>query len=146
MSRNFYSEIHLHIVWHTKESAPLLTPSVEPVAHRHIVAKARQLPGIYFHEIGGTETHVHLAVRIVPAIRISEMIGQLKGYSAHETNREWAGSEPVLHWQDGYGAVSFGTRNLPWVTSYIRNQKSHHANGTIEDRLERIVAEDEQWA
>ena len=26
MSRNYYSEIHLHIVWHTKNSLPLLTP------------------------------------------------------------------------------------------------------------------------
>ena len=32
MSRNFYSEIHLHIVWHTKESLPLLTPEVELLA------------------------------------------------------------------------------------------------------------------
>lgn len=25
MSRNYYSEINLHIVWHTKNSLPLLT-------------------------------------------------------------------------------------------------------------------------
>ncbi len=33
MSRNYYSEINLHIVWHTKNSLPLLTPDVESLAH-----------------------------------------------------------------------------------------------------------------
>jgi argininosuccinate lyase len=33
MPRNYYSEINLHIVWHTKTSSPLLTPTVEPDAH-----------------------------------------------------------------------------------------------------------------
>ena len=36
MSRNYYSEIHLHFVWHTKESSPLLTPQVESHAHREL--------------------------------------------------------------------------------------------------------------
>ena len=28
MSKNYYSEINLHIVWHTKESLPLLIPEI----------------------------------------------------------------------------------------------------------------------
>ena len=34
MSKSFYSEINLHIVWHTKTSLPLLTPIIEPIAYR----------------------------------------------------------------------------------------------------------------
>ena len=44
----------------------------------------------------------------------------------------------VLQWQIGYGVVSFGTRELPWVVDYIRNQREHHAAGSVYDRLERI--------
>jgi hypothetical protein len=45
--------------------------------------------------------------------------------------------------------VSFGTRNLEWVKGYVRNQREHHAKGTLQDRLERTtpvegVAEAEQ--
>ena len=29
MSRNYYSEINLHLIWHAKGSLPLLTPQVE---------------------------------------------------------------------------------------------------------------------
>jgi hypothetical protein len=32
MSRNDYGQISLHSVWHTKNSLPLLTPTVEPLA------------------------------------------------------------------------------------------------------------------
>src|SRR5438067_12398799 len=35
MSRNYYGEIHLHMIWHTKDSLPLLTPQLEPVVHRY---------------------------------------------------------------------------------------------------------------
>ena len=45
----------------------------------------------------------------------------------------------VLQWQTGYGAVSFGTGDLDWVKEYVRNQREHHAQGRIHDRLERIV-------
>jgi putative transposase len=44
----------------------------------------------------------------------------------------------LLDWQDGYGVVSFGTKDLPWIVEYIQNQKEHHAKGTIRDRLERF--------
>jgi hypothetical protein len=45
-----------------------------------------------------------------------------------------------LYWQRGYGVVSFGKRNLPWVSQYIAQQKEHHARQGVVDRLERITA------
>jgi len=39
--------------------------------------------------------------------------------------------------------VSFGTRDLPWVVDYVRNQESHHSSRTVQDRLERIEQDDD---
>ncbi|MFO0968740.1 MAG: IS200/IS605 family transposase [Gemmataceae bacterium] len=144
MARNYYSEIHLHITWHTKESAPLLVPKVETMAHHAIRDKCVKLPGVFVHEIGGTETHVHVAVRIAPTVLISEAIGQIKGYSSHDVNKKLGDGQKVLQWQDGYGVVSFGTRNLDWVTDYIRNQKQRHAERRMIGRLERVDPEAEE--
>lgn len=138
MSRNFYCEINLHLVWHTKLSMPLLTPAVEAFVHRYLRGKLIAWPGAFVHEIGGTENHVHVAVSIFPTILISDLVGQLKGSSAHEANRHFGPANKVLEWQAGYGVVSFGTAHLPWVTEYIRNQREHHGCGNIHDRLERI--------
>jgi putative transposase len=96
---------------------------------------------VFVHEIGGIETHVHLAISIAPTILISELVGQLKGSSSHETNQQFG--RKVLEWQVGYGVVSFGTKDLGRVRDYVRSQREHHAKGTAVDRLERITSDDD---
>ena len=144
MSRNYYSEIHLHLTWHTKTSIPLLTPTVEPLAHRALKHKIVNWPGAFVHEIGGTETHVHLVVTVAPTITISELIGEIKGASSHEVNQQAGRGQRVLEWQPGYEVASFGTKDMPWVREYVRNQREHHASGRVYDRLERITQMEEE--
>src|SRR6266436_3666817 len=140
MSRNYYSEINLHVTWHTKESQPLLLSKVENVVHHYLRGKCINTPGVFIHEIGGIETHVHLCLTVAPTITISEFVGQLKGSSSHEANQKLGERSKVLEWQAGYGVVSFGTKDLAWVKDYVRNQRQRHARGMVEDRLERITA------
>jgi putative transposase len=142
MSRNYYSEINLHIVWHTKNSLPLLTPQIEPIAYRFLKRRIIETPGAFVHEISGIETHVHLALSVAPTLLISDFIGQLKGGASHDVNQAIGQGRKSLEWQTGYGVVSFGTRDLPWVLEYIRNQREHHSRGTTHERLERITQDD----
>jgi putative transposase len=93
--------------------------------------------GAFVHEIGGTQTHVHVVVTVPPTLLISEFVGQLKGFSSHEVNRQVGLRGKTLQWQTGYGVVSFGTGDLDWVRGYVRNQPEHHALGRVYDRLER---------
>jgi putative transposase len=139
MSRNYNCEINLHIVWHTKSNAPLLTPEIETLAYRFLKKRIIDTPGAFVHEIGGIEDHVHIALSIPPTLTISEFVGQLKGGSSHDVNEAIGRNDRTLQWQVGYGVVSFGTRDLPWVIEYIRNQREHHKHGTAQERLERIT-------
>ena len=140
MSRNYYSEIHLHVTWHTKGNLPLLAGKIETEVHHYLKGRCINTPGIFIHEIGGVDDHVHLCLTIPPTLLISDFIGQLKGASSHEINHKLGdGNGKILEWQSGYGVVSFGTRNLPWVKEYVRNQREHHASGKIETRLEQIT-------
>jgi putative transposase len=139
MSRNYYSEINFHVTWHTKESLPLLTERVETILHRCLRQKVVNFPGVFVHEVGGTETHVHLAITVPPSLLMSEFFGQLKGASSHDANQQLGLHDKVVQWQAGYGIVSFGTGDLPWVKEYIRNQREHHARCRTHDRLERIT-------
>jgi putative transposase len=139
MRRYVYSEINLHITWHTKHNVPVLSDLIADrlyrYMHRRIVTA-----GAIVHAIGGIEDHIHAAVTIPPTLPISEWVGDLKGASAHYINREIA-NRKLLAWQNGYGVVTFGTRDLEWVIQYVRNQKEHHARGTTRARLERILSE-----
>jgi putative transposase len=140
MAHNFYSEINLHITWHTKESRPLLIPKVEALVHHYLRGKCINTPGVFVHAVGGVETHVHLCVSLVPTILISDFIGQLKGGSSHEVNQKLGAGGKLLEWQTGYGVVSFGAKDLEWVKAYVINQRERHERGKVEERLERITA------
>jgi putative transposase len=142
MSAHVFHEIYLHFNWHVKDDSRILRPDIEPIVWDFITDRCRKMKGVYFHGIGGTETHIHLAVNIEPHVTISELVKDLKGGSSHDTNKHFA--KQLLHWQRGYGVVSFGKNNLEWVLEYIRNQKEHHARGRIHDRLERISEDEEE--
>jgi hypothetical protein len=43
---NFYSEIYLHVTWHTKESQPLLNEQVELLIHRVLRKRIIDTPGV----------------------------------------------------------------------------------------------------
>jgi REP element-mobilizing transposase RayT len=140
VSGHTFHEIYLHLNWHTKGSRPLLNPELEAKVHEYIAQKCRSTHGVYFHAIGGTATHVHLAVNIQPSVGISKLVGELKGACSYEMNRQ--ARQQVLDWQRGFGVVSFGRLQLGWVKRYIAHQKEHHAKGTAIERLERIQEEE----
>lgn len=141
MANHVFHEIYLHLNWHTKGNLPLLIPSLEAEVHEYIRQRCHKTRGVYFHGIGGTETHVHLAINIEPQVCISDLVGDFKGACSHDINK--VHGRKVLEWQRGFGVVSFGKKQLGWVQQYIANQKEHHARNTYEDRLERTTCHEE---
>jgi REP element-mobilizing transposase RayT len=111
----------------------VLRDEIETQVHRTLRGQAIDEPGVFLHEIGGTDDHVHLVVTIPPTVLISEWIGQLKGSSSHYINHHVA-NRKALEWQSKYGVVSFGTKDLPWVVEYVRGQREHHAKGKTHER------------
>jgi len=144
MSSHVYHEIFLHFNWHTKGDLPLLTGDLEALAHAELEAKCRRIKGAYLQGLGGTDTHVHLAVSIEPFVTISDLVQELKGASSFEVNKRT--NRKVLEWQRGYGVVSFGKSHLDWVLDYIRRQREPHANGRVHARLEACDSSDDQVA
>jgi REP element-mobilizing transposase RayT len=141
MASHIFHEIYLHLNWHTKDSKGLLTPTLESQVHAWIEDRCRKMRGVYFHEIGGTANHIHLAINIEPHVCVSDLVGDLKGACSYEINQTTRMKR--LQWQRGFGVVSFGMKQLPWVRAYIKNQKEHHAKRSIEDRLERVSLDDD---
>ena len=136
MSHNAYYEIYLHVTWRTKGNAALLRGKVETEVHEFLHHRIRETEGVYVHETGGTDDHVHLAVHIAPTVQITKWVGDFKGACSHHVNKTLG--RKLLYWQNGYGVVSFGKGNLAFVLEYVRRQREHHAGGGIIDRLERI--------
>ena len=137
MGSKVFSEIYLHLTWHTKSHCAILRGPVEGQIHGFLRDRIAATRGAFLHEIGGTEDHVHLAVRVAPTLGISDWVGKLKGSSTHDLNQGFRRRIPFA-WQGGFGVVSFSRRDLPFVVDYIRRQKEHHNRGRTIDRLERV--------
>jgi len=134
-----YYRLFYHFVWGTKNREPSILPEFESELHSIIAAKAIELGGIV-HAVGGVKEHVHLAVTVPPKISLSRFIGEVKGNSSHAINHA-VFPHHNFYWQNEYGVLSFGEKNLASVVNYIRNQKEHHAQGTLIKAMELVEEE-----
>ncbi len=131
-----YYRLFYHFVWGTKNREPIILPEFEAELHSIIAAKAIELGGIV-HAVGGVEEHVHVAVTVPPKIALSRFIGEVKGNSSHAINHV-VFPRHNFYWQNEYGVLSFGEKNLPTIVDYIHRQKEHHAKGTINHAMEKV--------
>jgi len=131
-----YWKLYYHFIWGTKNRLPLIDSTIEDELYRAIAAKAKNMDG-FVHAIGGIEDHVHLAVSVPPKVAPAKFIGDVKGNSSHYINYV-VKPDFEFHWQDEYGLLSFGEKNLSGVIRYIHNQKQHHADRTLIVAMEQF--------
>jgi putative transposase len=132
-----YWRLFYHFVWGTKYREPLIGQDFQESLYRAIAAKVIEMEGIA-HAIGGIGDHVHLVTSVPPKTSLATFIGQVKGNASHFVNHEVRPGY-VFGWQDEYGVLSLGERNLTWAVEYALNQAQHHAQGTTVARLERMT-------
>jgi REP element-mobilizing transposase RayT len=137
--RTFF-QLYYHFVWATRNRLPIITPQVAAMLYPFVSTKCVELE-YKLHAIGGTEDHVHLLVELTPTILVADVAKMLKGASSHFVNHV-SGLGDALYWQDGYGVITLRKDEAPKVANYIRNQRQHHASGTLSKLLERIETED----
>jgi putative transposase len=75
MASHVFHEIYLHLNWHTKGDSPLLIPALEQPVPDFLRERCAKIKGVYFHAVGGTLDHIHLAVNIEPSVCISDFVG-----------------------------------------------------------------------
>ncbi|MCC7018442.1 MAG: IS200/IS605 family transposase [Ardenticatenales bacterium] len=134
-----HTNLVVHLVWSTWDRLPLITPDLEPHIHRSIAMTSRDL-GCEVIAVNGTADHVHVLVRIPTILAVAAIVHRLKGASSYRINRRPGGVD-TFRWQGHYSAFSVSRWDVDRITAYIRSQKTHHADGTIQPHLER--ADDE---
>jgi putative transposase len=129
-------QLYYHLVWATKDRAPLITGDVEDQVHHYLRQKALDLEAVVF-AINGMPDHVHMVAAIPPKIAVAHFVGQIKAVSATKFNRS-AGEALHLVWQGEYGAFSFDSKRLPNYIRYVERQEEHHATNSTIAILERL--------
>lgn len=96
------------------------------------------------HAVGGVEDHVPLVVSIPPKLAAATFVQEVKGGSAHYANHELGVAEKAFAWQQGYGLLTFGGKQLEATVAYVEGQKAHHAQGTATPALEKSDDEEDR--
>lgn len=115
---------------------PFITPDKETQLYPYIMNKAHSL-GTIIHAIGGIEDHIHIIVSIPPKLAIAEFVKKIKGSSSRFFNTI-TNYSLQFSWQEGYGVLSLGSKQLDDAIAYVQKQKEHHAQNTAIASLEKI--------
>jgi putative transposase len=129
--------LYYHLVWGTKERRSLIYADREEKLYHYIINKADSISSIV-HALGGVEDHIHLIVSIPPHLSVADFVKTIKGSSAYYLNQTFSLGNDKFQWQEGYGVFYLGGKQLEQAVNYVKNQKSHHAEGTIIPSLERF--------
>jgi REP element-mobilizing transposase RayT len=132
-----YVRAWIHLIWSTKDRAPLLTKELRHQVITHIKANASN-KGILLDTINGVSDHVHALISIKADQSIAKVAQLLKGESSH-----WVNAERLVHgkfeWQDEYIAISVSESMVDKVRKYIKNQEEHHRAKTFAEEYEEFM-------
>jgi REP-associated tyrosine transposase len=128
-----HHRLYYHLVWTTRERAPLIDAGLAGFLCRFLRAMATK-ESAQIIELGIVSTHVHLLLRTEPVTDLPRLIQLLKGASSHLGRKEGhSSSGKQLRWAQGYSLETVSERQLPWVREYIRSQPVRHPAEAIHD-------------
>jgi REP element-mobilizing transposase RayT len=129
-----YSQNVLHVILSTKDRQKTISPELRPRLWAYVAGVCRKLE-ILVHAIGGIEDHIHLLTQVPPTLPVAKAILTIKSNSSRWANEQGH----KFAWQQGYGAFSASSSNIPAVAQYIRNQQAHHKKRGFEEEFVALL-------
>lgn len=126
-----YSQIYIQYVFAVKDRENLLQKPWREEVFKYMagIIKAKDQKPII---INGVTDHVHVFVGLRPAMKISDLVRDIKNNSSKFIN-EQKFINGKFAWQEGYGAFSYAHSQIETVYQYIANQEEHHRKKTFKE-------------
>jgi REP element-mobilizing transposase RayT len=131
------SNILIHIIFSTKNRAPLIPTETAPELYRYM-ASISQAHCCGAHQIGGTENQAHLWCSLARTETCEKLVEEIKTGSSKWMKAQ-ARVSGTFAWQNGYGAFSVGQDQLDALRKYIEKQAEHHARITFEEEFRELL-------
>jgi putative transposase len=126
----------VHLVFSTKNRAPLLTKEIRYKVQEHIIENCKE-KSIYLQTINGHTDHIHCLISLGREQNIAKVAQLIKGESSFWINKHQLTAEQFM-WQDDYFAISVSESSLQIVINYIKNQEIHHAKKSFDDKVKEF--------
>jgi len=114
-----FSQLYIQYVFAVKGRENLIRPAFENEVYKYIAGI------IYGKEqkplaVNGMPDHIHVLVGLKPAMRISDLIRDIKNNSCNFINEKgWL--KQKFSWQEGYGVFSYSESNYGKVIAKIKS-------------------------
>ena len=132
-----FIKIWIHLVWATKNRAPLLTSDIRQQVFSHIRENAPK-KNIHLDFVNGHIDHVHVLISLNQKQTIAEIMQLIKGESSFWINKNNL-CKAKFEWQDEYFAVSVSESGINNVREYIKNQEEHHKKKNFEEEYDEFI-------
>jgi REP element-mobilizing transposase RayT len=136
-----YTDLLAHVIFSTKDRAPLLDAELKARLFPYMGGILREL-GATPLLINGPADHAHLLVVSPAKVALSELVGKLKANSSGWVHREFP-ERKSFAWQTGYAAFSVSHSQKETVLRYIANQEEHHLKLTFKEELAMFLKKHE---
>ncbi len=124
-----FSQVYMQYVFAVKGRENLIKKVFEQEVYKYI-AGIISGKGQKTLAVNGMPDHVHVLVGLKPAMKISDLVRDIKNNSSNFINEKgWL--KQKFSWQEGYGVFSYSESNYGKVIDYIKNQKIHHEERTF---------------
>jgi REP element-mobilizing transposase RayT len=126
----------IHLVFSTKNRAPLISLDIEAELHRYLagILRTYQCPGIL---IGSAADHVHILFAMGRTISFADLVEEVKKGSS-----KWMKTKGPqyrqFYWQNGYGGFGVG-EDTEAVKKYIAGQRAHHERVSFQDEYREFL-------
>ena len=131
-----YLSLYYHLVFGTKDRAPLIEPSWRSRLHEYLGGTVAGLKG-FPQGVGGMADHVHVLVGLKATHCLADFMRELKKVSS-----AWVHDEIGMQrfaWQEGYAAFTVSPSARSEVQSYIARQAVHHRNRAFREELVELL-------
>lgn len=137
MKPGVFTQLYVHVVFSPKYRERLLAKEIrgEIFSYMSGILTNRGHKSII---INGMADHAHILFGENPNDKLSDLVGCIKRESSVFINgKGWFRGS--FHWQDGYGAFSYGRSQLDTVYKYIANQEEHHRIRTFREEYTELL-------
>jgi putative transposase len=135
---NTYTQIHVQFVFAVKYRKALIAKEWRENLHKYITGMVQN----HRHkmlQINSMPDHIHIFIGMRPHQSISELAQKIKVEST-KWIKESNFCDFPFHWQEGFGAFSYGKSQVDDVIRYIQNQEKHHQKENFLDEYRRFLA------
>jgi len=136
---NTYTQILYHIVFSTKNRAPVLHADRREDLFRYIWGIHQGLK-CHLYRVNAMEDHLHVLTSLHPSLSLADYMRELKTGTSR-----WISKEGIFPgftgWQDGYGAFTISMREKDAVIRYIKDQQIHHQQTDYLDEYRHLLKE-----